>query len=153
MIRFRFWIACVVSSLSACGGPDESPETRIRSLISEVEEAAEVRDISVISDVVSDEYRDGRGYDRQAVLRIVQGIFLRNREIHLLSVVRELQVNASSGRARVLVAMAGQPIKSADALIKVRAELIRFDVDFALEGEEWFVRAVEWQRANVKDFL
>lgn len=153
MIRFWIAMAWVVFGLSGCGGPEESPETRIKSLISDVEQAAETRDISVIKDIVSGQYQDGRGYDRQTVLRIVQGIFLRNREIHLLSVVRELQVKEDNGRARVLVAMSGKPIESAEALIDIRAELIRFDVDFTLEGDEWRVRAVEWQRANVKDFL
>lgn len=139
--------------LHACGGPEQSPEALIRALVAEIEQAAEDRDIAVFKDHVSDDYQDGQGYDRQTVLRIVQGVFLRNQDIHLLSIVRDLKIDGSSANASVLVAMAGSPIESAQSLVNIRADLMRFDVELALEGNEWRARAVDWRRAEVNDFL
>ena len=83
---------------SACGGSEQSPEARLRTLVEEAEAAAEAHDFSTLSDKLSGDYRDRRGYDRRAVLRLVQGVLLSNRRIHLLSVVRELAVQGDSAR-------------------------------------------------------
>ncbi|MDZ7841785.1 MAG: hypothetical protein U5R46_13375 [Gammaproteobacteria bacterium] len=146
-------IAVLGLFLAACGGPEESPEARIKDLISRAEQAAEDHDLSVFRDSVSDDYQDDHGYNRQTVLRLVQGMLLRNRSIHLLSLVREVRVGDGTAHARVLVAMASRPIESADALLNVRADLMRFDVQLVLEGDEWWVRAVDWERAEMADFL
>lgn len=142
-----------VSMLFACGGPEPSPEARIKSLISRAEQAAESRDISVFKDITADGYQDRRGLHRREILRIVQSVFLRNRKIHLLSVVRNLTVKGGSAHARVLVAMAGRPIESPEALLAMRARLMRFEVDFAREGDQWRVLSVDWQPAKAGDFL
>jgi len=139
--------------LAACGGPPDSPEARIRALIEDIEQAAESHEISVFRDVVADDYRDERGLDRQTVLRIVQGVLIRNQRIHLLSLARNIDVQGGEARAVVMVAMAGQPIESTEALLNVRADLMRFDVDFARRGDQWLVTAVQWRRAEVNDFL
>lgn len=145
--------AAALLLLSACGSPDEPPEARIRDLVARAEQAAEDHDIAVFRDGISGDYQDNHGYDRRTVLRLIQGLLLRNQQIHLLSIVRDLRVQDGAARARVLVAMAGRPIESAEALLNLRADLMRFDVQLALEGGEWRVRAVDWERARAADFL
>ena len=49
--------------------------------------------------------------------------------------------------------MAGRPIESTEALLDVRADLMRFDVEFVREGDDWRVRAADWRRAELNDFL
>lgn len=151
--RLALAALCVLIVLCACGGPSGTPETRIKSLISRAGHAAEARNISVFKDITSDRYHDRRGYDRRQILQLVQLVLLENRRIHLLSVVRHLNVKQGTAHARVLVAMAGQPIQSPQALLNMHARLMRFDVDFVLEGNEWRVRAVDWYPAKLGDFL
>lgn len=146
-------VAAVLILLPACGGPQQSPEARIRDLVAQAEQAAEDRELSVFKDSVADDYQDNHGYTRQTVLRLVQGVLLRNQNIHLLSVVRDVEVRDSTARARVLVAMAGRPLESTEALLNVRADLMRFDVELVLVDDDWLVRAVDWERAEVSDFL
>lgn len=146
-------VLALALAVAACGGPEQPPEARIKTLIAEGEQAAESRDISMLSGLVSDDYQDQRGYDRRTVLRIAQGTFLRNREIHLLTLVRNLQVDDAAASARVLVAMAGRPIESVEALINIRADLMRFDVELVREGGDWLVRSADWRRAELNDFL
>lgn len=151
--RLRVLLAAGAWLLAACGGPPDTPEAQLRALIGDVEQAAEGHEISVFRDVVADDYQDERGFNRQTVLRIVQGVLIRNQRVHLLSLVRNIDVQGSEAGAVVLVAMAGQPIESTEALLNVRAELMRFDVDFVRRDEQWLVAAVAWRRAEVKDFL
>ncbi|MGA8260812.1 MAG: hypothetical protein WB783_11410 [Arenicellales bacterium] len=152
---FRLAAAALSAALvlSACGGPSQSPEARIKALISRAEKAAEDRDVSVFKDITSDQYHDRRGFGRREILRLVQAVFLQNRQIHLLTVVRHLEVKQATAHARVLVAMAGRPIDSPKALFNMRARLMRFEVTFALEGDEWRVRSVDWHPAAPGDFL
>jgi hypothetical protein len=49
--------------------------------------------------------------------------------------------------------MAGQPVKTADQLFDIRADLVRFNVAYVRQGSEWKVNKVKWQRATVDDFL
>lgn len=146
-------VAVAALLLMACGGSPATPEAQLRALIDDVEQAAESHEISVFRNVVADDYQDEHGFNRQTVLRIVQGVLVRNQQIHLLSLVRRLDVEEATASAVVLVAMAGQPIESTEALLNVRADLMRFDVDFVRRSDEWRVGAVEWRRAEVKDFL
>jgi len=139
--------------LAACGEPPAAPEARLRALIEAAEQAAEDHEISLFRQVVADDYQDQRGLDRQTMLRMVQGALLRNRQIHLLTLVRDIDVEQARARATVLVAMAGQPIESTEALLNVRADLMRFEVEFVPQGGDWLVSAVGWRRAEVKDFL
>lgn len=149
----RRWLIAVVLIMAGCDGPDQSPEARIKALIADAEAAAEARDISGLEDLVSGKYADRRGYDRQTVLRIAQGLFIRNQKIHLLTVVRDLKVAGETASARVLAAMAGRPIDSVQSLANIRAELMRFDVEFAQEDGAWRVRSADWRRADFNDFL
>lgn len=145
--------ATLALMLVACGGPAEAPETRIRSLVSQVEAAAEAHDLSVFKDHIASGYQDNRGYNRQTVLRLVQAMLLRNQAIHLLTLVRSLEVDADTADTRVLVAMAGRPIKSAQALLDMRVDLMRFDVQLVREDGDWLVRTVDWDHAQASDFL
>jgi len=151
------WLAAALLALGAalpgCGGDGQNPEARIRDLIADAEGAAEAREIGVFRDRVHSDYSDERGYDRANVLRLVQGMMLRNRQIHLFSLVTEVTVAGETADASVLVAMAGRPIDSARALLDMDADLMRFDLELVLEGGEWLVRSVDWRRARLEDFL
>jgi len=56
-------------------------------------------------------------------------------------------------QATVLVAMAGVPIVSAQELPALRADLHRFEIDFAREGKAWRVQRAAWRRAELGEFL
>ena len=97
---------------------------------------------------------DAKGNDRDAIVGVLTYHFLRNRTIHLLTRVAELQVgdDAVAG-VTVYVAMAGRPIPGSEALAGLRANLYRFE--FTLEEEEagWRLTRATWRPAEPKDFL
>lgn len=149
----------VIAVVFAAGGlvscsESTPPEQQIRQLNQTAEEAARAKDVAALKDLIADGYRDERGYDRQAVIRLAQLSLLRNKSVHLYSITKSLQIlDESNAVAEILVAMAGKPIDEPEQLLNLRAELVRFNVRYVGTGKEWKVAAVEWRRAKVDDFL
>lgn len=156
MSRFLKSISLISLSLllfSGCNSENESPEQKIQALIDSAKQAAENRDIDVFKKIISDQYMDNRGYDRAIALRIIQGIFLRNKKIHLFTATRNLAVNQTSASITILVAMTSQPAQTVDQLVNLRAELARFDISLMNENDDWQVTSTHWRRARIEDFL
>jgi len=140
--------------LVACSGHSDTPQAQIEALFDRAEHAAEAADIGALRDMVSDAYHDEYGYDRRTVLRLAQLQILQHRSIHLLRQTRELSFpQPGRATASVFVAMAGTPLPDRDALATARADLYRFDIELALEGDDWVVTGAKWRRAQLADFL
>jgi len=141
-------------ALPACSSPPQSAEARIRALLAEMEVAAEGKDLRPLKAVVSEQYADEFGNDRQAIVGLLTYHFLRNQSIHLLTRVAEIELpEPERASVTVYVAMAGRPIPDVDAMTQLRANLYRFD--FALEDleERWQVKRAAWRPAEARDFL
>ena len=143
-------------ALTACGGSGSGPEDRIRVLLEKIEHTAEQRQALGFKDYISEDYSDGNGRRRNDVLRLMAGTILRNKSIHLLVHVAEVQVaeDGNSGTARVFVAMAASPVAAPDQLGALQADLYRFDLRFRTDSDgEFQVVSGAWQRARRSDFF
>jgi hypothetical protein len=138
----------------ACASEPESEEQRVRATLAAIEAAAGARDAGAIGEHVSEAYRDARGNDKRDVLGVATLHLLRNQRVYTLSRVVSLELpEAGRAEARVLAALAGQPIPDPAALLTLRADLYQFDV--TLREEErgtWRVTAAEWRPATLDDF-
>ena len=153
-VLLRAALAVAVLGLAACPEEPTPPEQRIRELNARAEAAAEARDVAALKDMVAEDYRDVSGYDKQAVVRLVQLYLLRNRAVHLFTLTKSLQIlDQDHAVADILVAMAGQPVEEVDQLFDIRADLMRFNVRYVRDDDEWRVIGVEWRRATADDFL
>ncbi len=118
-----------------------------------MEESAQERDVDALMEHVSQDYRDSAGRTWGEIRRIAQIHFLQNRKLHIYKHVTQLDiVDEVSADAIILVAIAGQPIESAESLANMRAELMQFKVKFRFD-EHWRMVSAEWGRAGVADFL
>jgi hypothetical protein len=143
------------ASASSCSFKTDSPEERIRELLSQAEDAAKDKDLGVFRQLISNKYADNAGRDKAALVGLLGYHFLGNRSIHLFTRVDEI-VFPGPGKAVVtlFVAMAGRPIASQKELIGLRADLHRFVITLAEEGKgDWKALRGEWRRAGPKDFI
>lgn len=140
--------------LSACGEDAKSPEMQLREQIASAEAAAESRDLNALKDMVAEQYGDDRGLDKRTVLQLLRGYFLRHRTIYLLTRIQNIDLPyPNQAQATVFVAMAGQPIDTAQTLRLIRADLYRFDLVFeAKDQTHWQVTDAAWRRAKLDDF-
>jgi hypothetical protein len=141
--------------LLACGSKPDTPEGRVRALFEKAEVAAEARDLGTLRELISANYMDDRGHDKQAIVGILYYHFLRNQSVHLLTRVHGIAFpERAKAEATVFVATAGQPIHGTGELLRLRADLFRFDLTLADEGRgAWKVTRGTWRRVEMSDFL
>jgi len=156
--KFRILLVAslVFVILGGCSGEPEDPQTRIKAVIDLVEAAAEKSSVTLLSEHISEQYKDQHHGNRQRVMRSLLGYFHRNKNIHLFTRIRNIEINKQtpdSAKASVNVAMTGTQVDSAEKLLLLRARVYRFDIDLGYENDQWMIRAAAWQRIQVKDFL
>lgn len=136
---------CGASLLAACSAPD-TPDTQVRKAIDAIEQAAEARDLSGVTDHVSEHFRDAEERDLQALAQYVRGYFIVNQSIHLLTRIESIEFpTPDEARAEVTVAMVGREAAASDAW-NLAGQIYDFDVTFMREDDEWKVTYVEMQR-------
>ena len=123
-------------------------------MLAGLEAGAEARDAGAMKGHVSESYADAQGNDERAIAQLVAFHLLRNQSVYLLTRVRNVAIMApGQGSAEVYVAMAGTPIAGPEALVGLRADLYRFDIQLASEPDDaWRIRSAQWRPAAVDDF-
>lgn len=151
---FATMFALVFLLFAGCSPARETPEMQVRAFLKKAEVAAEARNLSVLQQLVSDNYKDNEGQDKRTIEAIVRYYFLRNESIYLLTRVQAITFpEPSRAQAVVLVAMAGKPITGVQEIERLRADLHRFEITLANENKEWKAIRVEWRQAELGDFL
>ena len=97
---------------------------------------------------------DDAGRRKPQLVRLLGGYILRNRAIHLLVQVDEIEVvDERSAQVRLYAAVAARPFADLDELFALRAGLYRFDLELRLTEDTWRLHSARWQRATREDFL
>ncbi len=148
-------LLALLTVLSACAGPDATPEQQIRAVLGEIERASRAGEVGVLKDFISEHYRDRQGRTRQDLHSVIRYQYLRHKSVYLLTRIEDLELQPPV-RARLVVlgAMASAPILDPGALRAARADVYRFDLELADEGGgEWRVVSAAWRPAGIDDFL
>jgi hypothetical protein len=143
----------LLGAVLACSRALETPEARVREVLAALEAGAEARDAGAMKEHVSEGYRDAQGQDKREAAALAAFHFLRNQSVYLLTRVRSVEVEApGEARAEVVVAMAGAPIPSPEALVGLRADLYQFSLRLREEDGAWRVSWASWHPAELDDF-
>jgi hypothetical protein len=151
----RAWRALAIGGvlllLVACGGDNPTPEDRLRASVDAIEALVEAGDATGVRDYLASDYRDARHPDARSAIASLFLYSRQHRDIHLFTLVRDLQLDEAAGTAQtgILVAMAGVPLESIETLIALKADLYRFDVDWQRVDDEWRIVSSRWQRADL----
>ncbi len=147
-------LICIAIIFSACTKKDDSPESQIQRFVATGEEAAEKRDLSAIKKLISETYSDADKRNKRDIVRITAGYFLRHKNIHLFTRVGELTFpEANKAQLELFVAMAGSPVTDAQTLLRLQADLYRFDMVLLRHKKEWQLSDVAWRQAIKEDFF
>lgn len=144
----------MVSLITASGcGDSVTPEEEIRALVREAEIAAEERQVGDFGRLISNQYGDGYGNNKDELLRMLRLQMIRNQVIYLLVRTGEIKViDETSATAVVRVGMAGGPLETFEDLGRLGAELYRFDLELVKESGKWRIIRAGWGRAVDIDF-
>jgi hypothetical protein len=140
----------LVAALCGCGAPAETPEQEVRAALGALEAAAEAGDAGAFTDLVSADYQDPYGHDRDKLRAFVAFHVMRSgRGREVVVRVREVRIEPGDP-ARAAVTLA---VGLAGAGSRVAAEVYAVDMDLAREADAWRVSWAQWRSAPPADLL
>lgn len=128
---------------SACGssGPDGSPEAELRDWVARGEVAAEAKDRGELLTMISSNYADSHGNDRERIGDLLRAYFFRQNKIALLTSIDEIQIMGDSAAlVDVTIGMAG----TKDSGLGVNADAYDFRFELQKTDDEWLLIGMQW---------
>jgi len=137
MIGFLYW---------------NSPERRIRAVLSDSVAAVEAKDLDRIMYHVSLQYRDEQGFAYLPIKRLIQTAFDRfdGLDVRLTDIKIDIQKNQALAQANLEVLVASQSKKS--SLIGGRQEPVPIRITLASEALKWKVLSVNGFKLPITEF-
>lgn len=133
------FVACAL--MTGCGGPTVGPEEALRQWIGEAEAAAERLDRRGLLAMVSENYADARGNDREAIDKLLRLYFLRQKSVELVMKVEDLTVIGESA-AEILVTAAG--VGTTTRAFGINADGYRFALELEKDDGRWMLIGARW---------
>ncbi len=127
--------------LGACGGPTTGPEDALRQWVADAEAAAEDLDRRGLVAMVSDNYADGRGNNRDAINRLLRLYFLRQKSMTLVMKIDKLTVIDETA-AELLVTAAG--VGMTTNILGINADTYQFALELEKDDGEWMLIGARW---------
>ena len=122
-------------------------------MVREAEIAAEDRQVGDLARLISEQYGDEHGNNKDELVRMLRLQMIRNQVIYLMVRTGDIDLHdETSASATVRVAMAGGPLEKFEDLARLGAELYRFDLELLKESGKWRIIRATWGRALGKDF-
>lgn len=141
--------------LSACSNDQPlTKKQRLLQSIQKIEQGFEARILSDILEYISENYQDDKIGDFENIKRAIHVQLLRNKSVHVFSIVKDIQwTDDHHAKVEIVAAMGAKPIDSVNILSSIKADMAKFEVDFVLEGEVYKVQSALWSWAEPSDFL
>ena len=150
-------LAITLLMLAGCGSePPADKQTRLLNTLKAMELAIEEKRLDDFMDQVHDDFvSPGRGWGKKDAERLLRIRLLRNKNVHVHQAVKDiswLDEGDEQAVVTVAVAVAGTAFSLTD-LPTLRGDLVRFEVTFSKDDDDYVVTNTEWRRATPTDFL
>ena len=137
--------------LLACSGEALTPEQEIRQFIDKAAEAAENRNADALDELMHRDYLDQKGYSKKQLGKLLRVYFFRNKNIFLLTRISNIEFLADNqARVDLHVAMAASAISDVNALVGLRSQMNRFELQLIKE-DVWLLQNARWSPASIAD--
>ena len=154
LIQILIFIVCTLLLVSCSSEKELTKDQLLFQSIAEIESRFEKRNLGLIVEYVSESYKDESGRTLKDIKRSIQIQLMRHKSLYVFSSIGDVQwIDDNNAKVEIAAAMGGKPMESASILTSVRADMIKFNVDFVLEDEVYKVKAATWTWAVPSDFL
>lgn len=134
-------LGLIMLLLSACGGSASDPEEVLREWVARGEAAAEDKDRGDLLQMISEDYADSRGNDRDRMGDVLRLYFLRQQSIALLTGIdKVIFFGDTAAELTLTVGMAGA--NSGDW--GFRADAYQFELELEKPDDEWMLIGARW---------
>ena len=141
--RVAMWIAaaCCCLLLAGCGAPQGTPEEAVRAWVDEGVARAKEKDRRGLMRMISPDYADARGNNRDAIEDLFRLYFLRAGDIALLTRIESLEIYGDTAAELLMtVGMAGR----SDGVLGFSADAYRFEMELERDGDDWILIGARW---------
>jgi hypothetical protein len=146
-IAYFFAVCSLILALHGCHR--ETDADKIKKVITNVQKAAEEKDVKKILDVVSKTYQDPQGFDFDSIKGLLLGYFFRHQKVHVYIPDIDISVEDSSAKAVFqTVLTGGDRTGSASDILPDALGMYAFYVSFRREAGEWKVTSARWNRVG-----
>ncbi|VAW44527.1 hypothetical protein MNBD_GAMMA03-1114 [hydrothermal vent metagenome] len=154
ILFFIIILSCMLNLSSCSRNETISKQQLLLQSIEQLEHRFEERKLGSIIEYISANYQDTQGRNLLDIKRAIQMQLMRHKTLYVFSTIKDISwSDAENATVQITVAMAGKPIKSASILPSIRADMIKFSVDFILEDGIYKVKSAVWEWAKPTDFL
>jgi hypothetical protein len=127
--------------ISACGDSASDPEAELRDWVAQGETAVEEKDRARLLDMISEDYVDARGNDRNNIGNMLRAYFFRQHSIALLTGIDEVTFYGNTAAQLTLtVGMAG----SSGGALGFSADAYQFELELQKPDDEWVLIGARW---------
>jgi hypothetical protein len=138
-------VGLLAGGLLACGDPPTAPEEALRAWVVEGQRLAEAKDRGGLMDMISKDYTDARGNDRDAIEQLFRLYFLRANNIVLLTTIERVRVfDDSAGEIDLKVGMGA----THDGVLGFSGDVYNFELELVRDGDDWLLIAGRWGEAG-----
>jgi hypothetical protein len=143
--RIIFTVVCLLFLSPGCQRDTE--QTKVRKIITDVQRAAEEKDIGTILGHLSRTYRDPQGYDYDGIKSLLLSYFFRHPKISVYLTNLDVMADGISARAtfQAVLSASDKTGPVADVLPEALG-IYAFNVVFSKESKEWRVVSSTWER-------
>jgi hypothetical protein len=135
-------LSLTILLISACGSDSAGdPEDALRGWVARGELAVEQKDRGDLLELISEDYVDSRGNDRDRIGEILRLYFFRQESIALLTSIDEVALfDDSAAQVMLTVGMAG----TNNGAFGIRADAYRFELELQKPDDEWKLIGARW---------
>lgn len=134
-----------------------TPEEQVMAFLERAEFRVELRDVAATTALISYDYADLWGRDREQIRRLLTGYFLRHRSLHILKKIDRITIaNERSAQVVLYAALAGSAAEHSESpgIKEWRGDLIQLEADLVRESDnQWRVLRLNWRQVSKEDFL
>lgn len=134
--------------------PSTTPEQIIDDFVSACEKSIEKGSGRELRNLIAEDYMDSEGRTKQTVGALASGYLLRNKAIYCYWLIDSVIINEDDSlSARVLTALAAQPITDLAILPQMNSDIYWFEITIAEQDNEWKLVNASWKQAMLEDFF
>jgi hypothetical protein len=149
MRRFVTILLIFIIIIIALGCHKQTEQDKVKKVITDIQAAAQEKDVSKIINNIAKTYNDPQGYNYETIKGLLIGYFLQYPKIS--AYITNLEISIENKSAKVVfqtVLTSGNKTGSASDVIPQSLGMYDFDVLLKKESNRWKVISAKWEEAG-----
>jgi hypothetical protein len=138
-----------VITITALGCHKETEQDKVKKIITDIQAAAEEKNVKKIINNLSQTYNDPQGFNHETIKGLLLGYFFQHPKISAYITNLEISIENTSAKAVFqTVLTAGNKTGSPADLIPESLDMYDFDVSLKKEADGWKVTSAKWEQVG-----